>query len=241
MTFGLRMCALAFWGAHFNPACSAIKLEGASSSHSAAGFKPGRAQFVQGGLREKVTSWRAGRKHGDRSHGRWPARKGSRSRRPSPRNRSIWRLSSMASSSTATNGLSTFFDTPELELFEAGIIARARRIVGCDARQHDQVPAGRCRMPCPVLWRKKSGFKIEADASQKGVVKSASLTMPVRKGLIKRVAAGKDPIASLFTEEQLSVSAQHGEQEDRLRQGRGDGPDSDLALEVRRPRRCPGR
>ena len=50
---------------------------------------------------------------------------------------------------------------------------------------------------------KKSGFKIEADASQKGVVKSASLTTPVAKGLIKRVAAGKEPVASLFTEEQL--------------------------------------
>ena len=34
-------------------------------------------------------------------------------------------------------------------------------------------------------------------------MKSASLTMPVSKGLIKRVAAGKDPIASLFAEEQL--------------------------------------
>ncbi len=55
----------------------------------------------------------------------------------------------------------------------------------------------------PTLWRKYSGFKIEADWSDKGVVKSASLTMPVAKGLIKRVAAGKNPIADLFTEEQV--------------------------------------
>ena len=54
----------------------------------------------------------------------------------------------------------------------------------------------------PVLWRKYRGFKIEADTSEKGVVKSASLTMPVPKGLIKRVAAGKNPISDLFTEEQ---------------------------------------
>ena len=54
-----------------------------------------------------------------------------------------------------------------------------------------------------TLWRKYSGFKIEADTSDKGVVKSASLTMPVAKGLIKRVAAEKNPIADLFTEEQL--------------------------------------
>ena len=38
-----------------------------------------------------------------------------------------------------------FFDTPELELFEQGIIARARRIVGADARQHHQVSPRRPR------------------------------------------------------------------------------------------------
>ena len=34
-------------------------------------------------------------------------------------------------------------------------------------------------------------------------MKSASLTMPVVKGLIKRVAGGNNPIADLFTEEQV--------------------------------------
>ena len=95
-----------------------------------------------------------------------------------------------------------FFDTPELELFASGIIARARRIVGSD---HDSTIKFRPVVPdsVPAIWRTYKGFKIEADASDKGVVKSASLTMPVSKGLIKRVAAGKDPIASLFTEQQL--------------------------------------
>jgi hypothetical protein len=95
-----------------------------------------------------------------------------------------------------------FFDTPELELFETGIIARARRIIGST---HDSTIKFRPIVPdsVPALWRKYSGFKIEADASEKGVVKSASLTMPVAKGLIKRVAAGKDPIARLFTEQQM--------------------------------------
>lgn len=95
-----------------------------------------------------------------------------------------------------------FFDTPELTLFEVGIIVRARRVVGS---AHDSTIKFRPVDPdsVPALWRKHSGFKLEADASQKGVVKSASLTVPVKKGLIKRVAAGKDPIATLFTEEQL--------------------------------------
>ncbi len=95
-----------------------------------------------------------------------------------------------------------FFDTPQLELFEMGVIARARRIVG---GQHDSTIKFRPVDPAtiPALWRKYRGFKIEADASEKGVVKSASLTMPVAKGLIKRVAAGSNPISDLFTEEQL--------------------------------------
>ena len=95
-----------------------------------------------------------------------------------------------------------FFDTPELELLETGVIARARRIVGA---QHDSTIKFRPVLPesIPSLWRKYSGFKIEADWSEKGVVKSASLTMPVVKGLIKRVAGGNNPIADLFTEEQV--------------------------------------
>jgi hypothetical protein len=94
-----------------------------------------------------------------------------------------------------------FFDTPSLDLFESGIIARARRIVG-DA--HDSTAKFRPVVPAEVAgkWKGLDGFKLEADASEKGVVKSASLTMPVRKGLIKRVVTGEKPIASLFTEEQ---------------------------------------
>jgi hypothetical protein len=95
-----------------------------------------------------------------------------------------------------------FFDTLGLDLFAQGVIARTRRVVG---GQHDSTIKFRPVDPAsiPSIWRKYAGFKIEADATDKGVVKSASLTMPVAKGLIKRVAAGKDPIASLFQEEQL--------------------------------------
>jgi hypothetical protein len=56
----------------------------------------------------------------------------------------------------------------------------------------------------PDRWRSFEGFKIEADASDRNVVRSASLTMPVKKGLIKQVAAGEAPIGSLFTEEQIN-------------------------------------
>jgi hypothetical protein len=94
-----------------------------------------------------------------------------------------------------------FFDTPDLKLLQAGIIARARRVVG---DEHDSTLKFRPVDPAKVgkQWRKYKDFKIEADASEKGVVKSASFSMPVAKGLIKRVAAGKKGIAALFTAEQ---------------------------------------
>jgi hypothetical protein len=83
-----------------------------------------------------------------------------------------------------------FFDTPDLKLLEAGIIARARRVVG---DEHDSTIKFRPVDPSRVgkQWRKYKDFKIEADASEKGIVKSASFSMPVAKGLIKRVAAGR--------------------------------------------------
>jgi hypothetical protein len=94
-----------------------------------------------------------------------------------------------------------FFDTPKLHLLDAGIIMRARRIVG-DA--HDSTVKFRPVEPSSVgeEWRKFRDFKVEADASEKGLVKSASFSMPASKGLIKRVAVGKRPIRELLTPEQ---------------------------------------
>lgn len=94
-----------------------------------------------------------------------------------------------------------FFDAPNLDLLQAGIILRARRVVG---DEHDSTVKFRPVTPEDVAkkWRKYSGFKIEADASEKGVVTSASFTMPVARGRIKRVIDGRKPIADLFTAEQ---------------------------------------
>ena len=94
-----------------------------------------------------------------------------------------------------------FFDTPRLDLLKSGIVARARRVVG---DEHDSTIKFRPVDPARVgkQWRKYKDFKIEADASEKGIVKSASFSMPVAKGLIKKVVAGDKGIAALFTEEQ---------------------------------------
>jgi hypothetical protein len=104
-----------------------------------------------------------------------------------------------------------FFDSPDLRFFKSGIIARARRVVG---GKHDSTIKFRNVVPdnIPKLWQKYKGFKIEADASEDGVVKSASLTLPVKKGLIKRVAAGQEPVASLFGEPQVMFLLATGKQ-----------------------------
>jgi hypothetical protein len=95
-----------------------------------------------------------------------------------------------------------FFDTPEKELLASGFIARARRTVG---GQHDSTVKFRPVSPSDVSkeWAKLAGFKLEADASEKGVVRAASLTVPVEKGLIKRVVVGNKSIGSLFGKDQL--------------------------------------
>lgn len=94
-----------------------------------------------------------------------------------------------------------FFDTREQDLLKAGVIARARRIVGS---QHDSTVKFRPVVPSMVSadWSRFEGFKLEADASEKDVIRSASLTFPVAKGLIKQVAGGKSGIATLFSKKQ---------------------------------------
>jgi hypothetical protein len=96
-----------------------------------------------------------------------------------------------------------FFDTPDLTLFASGIVARARRRPG---GKHDSTIKFRPVEPddVPERWQSVEGFKIEADASDRTVVRSASLTMPVKKGLIKQVVAGEEAIGRLFTEEQIN-------------------------------------
>lgn len=94
-----------------------------------------------------------------------------------------------------------FFDTPDLTLLKAGIIARARRISGDD---HDSTIKFHPVVAADLLamWRECDGFQLERDLSETGAITSASLTVPVSKGAIKQVAAGEKGIAKLFSKEQ---------------------------------------
>jgi hypothetical protein len=94
-----------------------------------------------------------------------------------------------------------FFDTPALTLLAEGIIVRARRVIG---DEHDSTVKFRPVDPAAIgtKWRKYRDFKIEVDASEKAMVKSASFSMPVEKGVIRRVASGDKPVEVAFTPEQ---------------------------------------
>lgn len=96
-----------------------------------------------------------------------------------------------------------FFDTPSLTALKAGVIARARRVFG---GEHDSTVKFRPVDPSRIdrRWDRWPGFKIEVDASEKGLNRSASLTLPVKKGLIKRVVAGELPIRALFGDAQIN-------------------------------------
>jgi hypothetical protein len=94
-----------------------------------------------------------------------------------------------------------FYDTPKLDLYKKGLALRAREMKGdeCDSTvkirpvEPDQVDA---------KWRKKGGFKLEADAVGKKVIRSASFSTPQQPKEIEAVASGARPIEKLFTGDQ---------------------------------------
>ena len=109
-----------------------------------------------------------------------------------------------------------FFDTPKLDLLGAGIIARARRVVG---DVHDSTVKFRPvdpRSSRTRRWHKYRDFKIEADASETGLVKSASFSMPANKGSSSASRGPRSRSRGSFTEEQERVPDDDGGPHDRL-------------------------
>jgi hypothetical protein len=93
-----------------------------------------------------------------------------------------------------------FYDTPRLNLFKRGVCLRAREKGGeCDSTVKIR-PVEPKRLAHG--WRKKSGFKVEADAVGSTVVRSASFTTVQRPREIGEVADGGRSIAKLFSGEQ---------------------------------------
>lgn len=102
---------------------------------------------------------------------------------------------------TADVRLVYFYDTPDLDLFNAGIALRARLVKGDDDdttvkfRSSDATALSRD-------WQRLKGFKLEADCVGDRMVYSASLTGLQQRGEIDEVAKGKRAINKLFSKDQ---------------------------------------
>jgi hypothetical protein len=101
-----------------------------------------------------------------------------------------------------------FFDTPELALEEAGVVARARRVAG---RAGDTVVKLRPVVPdeLPDDLRRSGGVGVEVDAMPGGFVCSASMKGKVTNEDVRAAALGDRPLRKLFTKEQRAFLATH--------------------------------
>jgi hypothetical protein len=99
-----------------------------------------------------------------------------------------------------------FFDTPDLSLYEKGVVVRARRVQG---KGDDSVVKLRPVVPgelSPKL-RKSPSFGVEVDAMPGGYVCSGSMKAQFGAGSVKRVLAGERSIRKVFTSEQRAFYA----------------------------------
>ena len=101
-----------------------------------------------------------------------------------------------------------FFDTPNLDLYRAGVVVRARRIQGGKA---DTVVKLRPVDPATIdaELRRSASFKIEVDVMPGGFVCSASFKGVCTGQEVLDVTAGAMPLSSLFSKEQRDFFDAH--------------------------------
>jgi len=101
-----------------------------------------------------------------------------------------------------------FFDTPELALDAAGVVARARRIQGKGA---DSIIKLRPVTPSelPKDLRRSAAFNVEVDALPGGFVCSATLKGRPDQADVLRVVSGDVALRKLFSKEQRQLFASH--------------------------------
>lgn len=101
-----------------------------------------------------------------------------------------------------------FFDTPGLDLYQAGVVARARRVQG---RSGDTVVKLRPVVPkdLPDDLRRSPNMGVEVDAMPGGYVCSASLKGQVANAVVRESVTGERPVRKLFSKEQRSFYAAH--------------------------------
>ena len=101
-----------------------------------------------------------------------------------------------------------FFDTPDLDLYRAGIVVRARRIQGGDG---DTVIKLRPVDPATIdpELRRSASFKIELDLMPGGFVCSASFKGVCTGQEVLDVTSGKLPLRKLFSRGQRAFYDEH--------------------------------
>jgi hypothetical protein len=101
-----------------------------------------------------------------------------------------------------------FFDTPDLKLNRAGVVARARRIQG---KAHDSVVKLRPVAPSELSdeLRRDPGFVVEVDAMPSGYVCSATLKGRIPPDRVGRVVGGRLPLRKLFSKQQRAFFDAH--------------------------------
>src|SRR4051794_9218315 len=83
-----------------------------------------------------------------------------------------------------------FFDTPDLALNQAGVVARARRVQG---KEHDSVVKLRPVVPgeLPAGLREAENLNVEVDAMPGGYVCSATLKRPLKQDRVASAVSGE--------------------------------------------------
>jgi hypothetical protein len=101
-----------------------------------------------------------------------------------------------------------FFDTPDLALDAAGVVARARRIQG---KGGDSIVKLRPVTPSelPAELRKSGAFRVEVDALPGGFVCSGTLKGAPPAADVLRAAHGELPLRKLLSKEQRQLFAAH--------------------------------
>jgi hypothetical protein len=101
-----------------------------------------------------------------------------------------------------------FFDTPDLALDAAGVVARVRRIQG---KGGDAVVKLRPVDPdaVPRDLRESPNLVVEVDAMPGGYVCSAALKSKVDAAAVREAAAGRRALRKLFSKEQRAFFTEH--------------------------------
>jgi len=101
-----------------------------------------------------------------------------------------------------------FFDTPDLQLYKNGLVARARRV---QRKGDDSVVKLRPVVPdelSPDL-RQSPAFGVEVDAMPGGYVCSGSMKRALGPAAVMDSVSGRRPLRKLFSKEQRALYAAH--------------------------------